>query len=325
MATLEAKQRTEVSERLIKKGIETWALLPFYSFPTDCPQSVEKLKKTAETVAAFVNHVVVVNDGVKGLTKDQLPRGADLYRLDTHLGKAAAIREGVFQISQRVRSERDLIIQADADFDQDPRDTVIFLNRYEELSRREHQPTLLIGDRYHNSPDNLIRYRRDLLAINRGIISEAGYRIGTGDLQSGFRAYSVDLAKMFGNTGKSYRYGIEVEQAIIAMAKKVNVESVFLSTSRIRTASTDALKWIENFAGILDHTKDFGGEKGQGGNLIKVWTALEIALNAMQERKDVKVTIPVAGQSREFYFFMPDEKNYTVVSLNRPLNKPQLY
>ncbi len=302
------------AERLGERGIETWALVPFYAYPEDAEQSATALRGTVEAVQPMVDHVVVVNDGTT-LTEGDVPGFVDFYGLDSHLGKAAAIREGAYQIVRRSKSDRDLIVQVDADFDQEPRDTIRFLARYAELARRAHQPRLLIGDRYHNMPGNLIRYRRDWLAINRTLAGEAGYR-SVADLQSGFRAYTVDLGAEFARCGNAYRYGIEAEQAVIAMANHADVESIYLTASRVRDASTDALKWLENFAAMLDHSEAFGDRSGEYGQLRRLWKAFDKIMAAIQERRDLRVKVPILGVEREFYFYMPDDNRYTVVTLD---------
>ncbi len=302
---------TLASERLHQDGLETWAILPYYS-PTDTnEQSIVQLSATAEIATSIFDHTIVVADG-KPMSKEELPVGVDHINLDTHLGKAAAIREGIYQVTSQSTDARDLVVQIATDFDQNPWDALRFLHRYTELRKRGHEPTLLIGDRYHHMPENLIRYRLGLLAMNTALSRENGYR-KTSDFQSGFRAYTADLAETYADLGDSYMFGIEAEQTVLSMAQGARIEPVFLTRSRLRTASTAAIKWIENMNGMVDHSDKFSTKSGKYGKLTQVWEALDTVSDAMLERKDAKVIIPVAGVDREFFFYMSDDENYTLV------------
>ncbi len=298
-------------DQLQQDGVETWAILPYYSPQDTNEQTLDQLVATAEISASLFDHTIVIADG-KPIDKSELPAGVECVSLASHLGKAATIREGIRQVTANSDDDRDLLVQIDTDFDQDPMDATRFLHRYAELRDRDHQPTLLIGNRYHNMPENLIRYRIGLLAMNTAISRENGYRKMT-DFQSGFRAYTLDLAKTFTNLGESYMFGIEAEQTVLSMAQGARIEPVPLSKSRLRTASTTAVKWIENLNGMLDHAKRFSGKSGEYGHMQDIWEALDKVSGAMQERKDAKVTIPVAGIDREFFFYMSDSENYTLV------------
>jgi hypothetical protein len=295
------------TERLEKAKIETYALMSFYSFPADAPQSIEKLLATIETVKPLVNHIVVVNDG-GAILKNQIPDYVKFIDINAHIGKAAAFREGYRYIVGKSNNPKDVIIQTDTDFDQNPEDTSLFIQKYSELIERGNKKILLIGDRYHNMPENRVRYRQDILAINRDLTRQFNYT-GIADIQSGFRAYNVGLAQEFVNSGNSYRYGLEAEQTTIALINKSDIQNVYLSSSRLRTASTDPDKWIENTYAILSHSRKLN--ENPNYKLTAYLMSIEKANEAMIKRQDARVNIC----GKEYYFFLSAPQKYSVVSI----------
>lgn len=295
-------------QRLRENKAEIWALMSYYSFPIDAPQSVDKLLNTINTVRPFVDHIVVVNDG-GSLTQEKIPKDIKFIQINTHIGKAAAFREGYRYIVGKSNNPKDLIIQTDTDFDQNPSDVSLFIQKYSELISRKYKKILILGDRYHNIPENRIRFRQDILAINRALTRKFNY-FDIADIQTGFRAYSLNLAQDFLNCGDSYRYGLEAEQTIIALKNSAKIFNVYLSASRLRFASTDPDKWIENTNAILDHSFEFINSKNS--DLFNYFSAIEKVNEAMSKRQDVCVNI----DGTKYYFYQNEPQKYTVVSLN---------
>lgn len=234
-----------------------WALVPFWHSPDGeyFSAKIEALIKTVVALKKTADGVVVVSDGVSIEVKE-----ADkVIAVPNHVGKAEAIRQGIrFLLADPSVS---IIVQCDADLDQNPADAQIMIDRYGACPKQEIAgglPVLIIGDRY--SDKKIIFYRRIILWLSKTLFGFWGMPLR--DVVSGFRLYNRQFAIKFVELSKSSSYGLETEMVVCAYLMGAFTDSVMLTYSRPRDPFTVKEKVRQNVDAILLHGKEIKAKDG---------------------------------------------------------------
>jgi hypothetical protein len=183
--------------------------------------------------------------------------------LDFPVGKAEAIRQGLIKI---LREDYDVVLQVDGHQKQDAAQVPALL---EELVHSG--ADMLVANRYG------IRAASDSHRVALTSLMQQIVRLSTGydltDTVCGTRAYNRQLASIFATNIRSFCYGLEIEQLILASRTSAEVRE-FPVESLPQSPHTSAEKLEDNFAVLLFYDQWFTTE--QRNNLSGVITALKM-------------------------------------------------
>lgn len=228
---------------------EAVGLIPVYIKP-GMPESGRLISAYDDTLGVLkeiVSRVVVINDG----SRPEDIKDATII-IGNNCGKAEAIREGLRVIEHDLKGSVSYIIQTDADLDQDPHDASLILNYFVENIISPDEPVLVVGDRYLQGQADNSPHRQGMLIFQRAFSLVLGFDVR--DPVSGFRGYTKEFAKKFLELSKAEKYGVEIEQMVIAFLIDAKVVTIPLSYSRLRASTTLSSKFLDSINAILNHS-----------------------------------------------------------------------
>jgi hypothetical protein len=172
----------------------------------------------------FDQPTIVVNDESDEINsafsffRDQI----DLVIIPFQVGKAEAIRRGLLRILED--TEVEFIVQ----FDGRSKQPVAQLSKMVDFIT-EHNLDLLIGDRYSKQDLTDQPHRQQSINLITQIVKQiTGYSLS--DIVCGTRVYNRSAAHIFSNI-RSFGYGIEAEQIVLAALHRLKVMNFPLQSS----------------------------------------------------------------------------------------------
>lgn len=209
-------------------------LLPAYQLSE---QEVKKILTGLPT--NFDRPTIVVNDESDemnssfSLFRDQI----DLVIIPFQVGKAEAIRRGLLSILEDTRVE--FIVQ----FDGRSKLPVTQLSKMVDFMTK-HDIDLLVGDRYSKQDLTDQPHRKQAINVISQIVKQiTGYSLS--DIVCGTRVYNRSAAHIFSNI-RSFGYGIEAEQIVLAALHDLKVMNFPLQSNR-QADQTNAEKIEDTF------------------------------------------------------------------------------
>lgn len=268
-------------------------VIPFYYLSDNFQNDIVLLQKTIDILNQYSTKIIVVDDG----TALQTVKGAELVKHKSNLGKGCAIRTGLEHLLFDKKIE--FIVEVDADNDQDPREIIRFMEKFEDRSPTDQY--LIIGDRY-SAPQMAEpgKYRESINKIQTWLFSQFGFSIR--DSVSGFRGYSRVFAQEILQKSSSAGFGIATEELILAYLADAAIEEIPLQYAKPRKLFTKAFKLGEVLEGITIH-----GEALKQRGHIDLLNILEEVKTHIDRKEDFKLTM-----GNQNFEFMYKDFNYTI-------------
>lgn len=212
--------------------------------------SMIQLVETIERLPDKIERVVIALNDAKRTSINKLysinTREIVFIDIGMQVGKAEALRRGINLSLRKFNS--DIIVQLDGDLKQRPEDLQALISLVSSGNS-----DFAIANRY--GYQNL-RTQNHRMAGSQSfsilVSSLTGIRLP--DVVCGMRAYNRDLAKLFVQS-RSFGYGVEVEQVIIAAMHKAKI-SYQSVVSNIQHGATNAEKIEDNLYAILSYSSD---------------------------------------------------------------------
>jgi len=233
-------------------------IIPFYENPDCSPKEhVKRVSRTLFSVAQLGLHhrVVLVDDGnsLRG-GEINIPNVVVTLKLDSHRGKAGAVREGIAWVLKN-NQNAEYIIQSDCDGDPNPRQVRAMLQALIDQDITGDQPAMVLGER-----DEALRkhkrfdeHREALFSLQNHFCGLLGYPQIV-DPTTGLRLYTRKLAETFIALGKAQGFGCDVEQLIIARLLNAQVIPYKLYDARRRADHTDIAKFQSSQEALMLHS-----------------------------------------------------------------------
>jgi|GEM_PF-6912692 len=208
-------------------------IIPAYAlYPKEIEDTLVQLKELDLTTNS--KPIVVVNDDPQNDMGKQLHKIVEIYEnegwvqgihIKMQLGKAEALRRGWEKALEDKNIET--ILQIDGDLKQSLWDLPKLL-QYMETQKAD----MVLANRYAHQNIEAEQPHRNAIS---GILSIAvnhvtGYELP--DTVCGMRAYNRKLAELFSNKSKSFGYGIEIEQILLAATINAKIASFGVKSNR---------------------------------------------------------------------------------------------
>jgi hypothetical protein len=241
--------------------ISTGCLVPTFRMTgREIDELVAKLDPVVDRFLFVINdHDPVLRKRVSDRESNRI---SGLY-LDFPVGKAEAIRRGLMKI---LREDYDIVLQVDGHQKQDAAQVPALLDELVHSGA-----DMLVANRYG------IRAASDSHRVALTSLMQQMVRLSTGynltDTVCGTRAYNLQLASIFAANVRSFCYGLEIEQLILASRTTAEVRG-FPVESSPQSPHTAAEKLEDNFAVLLFYDQWFTAE--QRTNLSGLITALKM-------------------------------------------------
>ncbi|MGV8168479.1 MAG: glycosyltransferase [Candidatus Nanoarchaeia archaeon] len=271
------------------------SIIPFYYLSDNFNKDVKLLQTTINALRNYSKVVVVVDDG----TELKKVKNAVVLKHDHNMGKGEAIRTGLRYVFEKEKSIG-LIIECDADNDQDPEEAWLFRNyRFCDAGENDF---LYLGDRYYapqmNPPG---RYRSKINVLQTLLFSELGIKVR--DSVSGFRAYPINLGNIILTKSKSKGFGIATEELILSYLNGFKIKEIELEYAKPRKEFTKTYKLVEVLEGILLHEEELrmNGKYDLCDKLISVKQKIE--------RKEPEISFDIG---RRKFIFKDVGEGYTI-------------
>lgn len=219
--------------------------------------TIPSLAAVIDGLQPFVTRLVVVHNDASDASDHvcrhlRLSSAIDVIHLPAAVGKAEAVLCGIRALleDEKIR----VFVQVDAHHKQ-PSDEVRLL-----VSRvKSDGPHLCVADRYaYQNLDSQPHRRASTGLWSQLVWLATGYRLR--DTVSGMRAYTRDLAKDFVSRIRSYGYGLELAELVVASHVDAQVTGVGVR-SGTQADSTSAEKIEDNVSVMLEHGRFFSIEQ----------------------------------------------------------------
>ena len=271
------------------------AIIPAYGL------SEEEIRRTAAGLHFFNSKpLVIVNDDSETLHSDvrnlEEKGFIQAIHIPLQIGKAEAIRRGLREVLKD--SDLEIVVQVDGDLKQDIGDVEPLIDY---MKKTEAQ--MVVANRYAYQDLNSQHHRKSIAEIlSKSISMITPYEIP--DTVCGMRAYDKLLAQIFAKS-KSFGYGIEIEQLILAASVNASV-STFEVHSNKQSNFTNVEKIEDNLFALnlhLDALKISDGMKNYAANaLVKIKARQSFTLDLSMLGVPLKILLSYNGKQTDDSF-----------------------
>ena len=274
-------------------------LIPCYNI------SISEFDLLLESMPLVYEKPLIITNGVSRdvatyLDKLKNSNTIDLIILPFQIGKAETIRQGLRHI---LTKNIDIVVQIDGRNKQLCNQTISHC----ELVKDGFD--LVLSNRYHYQDVSNQEHRYSFLKlVNHIVVAIAGYSFQ--DLVCGTRAYTKELAQYF-TKSRSFGYGIEIEQALIAMSKNKKIIDIGVQ-SNIQHKGTNVEKIEDNFSTLLSYAIDLDYRDD-------IIFLLNLIMVNIKKRIDFEIDARCIGIENKilFKYVMPNQTNaYTSGTYN---------